>query len=282
VTVVVAARRPSRLQTTTVSLPALAAAAARGARALRRLPRAEHANGGRARGPGGEGAARGAHGRGATDRAARAATKRPNACRMLGARRSAAKRPQRSNAGGDPHKSWPPGPARRVAEVARGSAQSSPVARSRGSNPMPRSGGLHSAHAAASRDQTIAHEEEGQECCGPRVFFASKLPNFLARWRVRGPAGTGSVGDSVGEGAPRRGQTRTRGCQDPCHCAPREQGWRPPLLPKERQNRRAERQSMGSGSTGWDQMCRNGQSTFRRKTRSAEAEHPSVAAGSVA
>jgi hypothetical protein len=103
--------------------------------------------------------------------------------------------------------------------------------------------------------------------CGPRVFFASKLPNFLARWRVRGPAGTGSVGDSVGEGAPRRGQTRTRVCQDPCHCAPREQGWRPPLQPKERQNRRAERQSMGSGSTGWDQMCRNGQSTFRRKTR---------------
>ena len=42
--------------------------------------------------------------------------------------------------------------------------------------------------------------------CAPLVFCASKLPSFLARWRVqrrpdvRGPAGTGSVGDSVGEG----------------------------------------------------------------------------------
>jgi hypothetical protein len=41
----------------------------------------------------------------------------------------------------------------------------------------------------------------------PRVFCASRLPNFLARWRVRGrpagrgPAGTGSVGDGVGEGS---------------------------------------------------------------------------------
>ena len=46
--------------------------------------------------------------------------------------------------------------------------------------------------------------------CDPRVFCASKLPIFLARWRVRvrgrpavrGPTGTGLVGDggSVGEG----------------------------------------------------------------------------------
>jgi hypothetical protein len=33
--------------------------------------------------------------------------------------------------------------------------------------------------------------------CVPRVFCASKNPSFLARWRVRGPAGTGSVGDSA-------------------------------------------------------------------------------------
>ena len=37
--------------------------------------------------------------------------------------------------------------------------------------------------------------------CVPRVFCASKNPSFLARWRVRGPAGTGSVGDSVGKGS---------------------------------------------------------------------------------
>jgi hypothetical protein len=48
---------------------------------------------------------------------------------------------------------------------------------------------------------------EGGGVCDPRVFCASKNPSFLARWRVRGrpaargPAGTGSVGDGVGEGA---------------------------------------------------------------------------------
>jgi len=61
---------------------------------IRKKIRTGHAKGGPARGLGGEGAARGAHGRGATgrgDRAARAATKRPNA--RLGACRSAAKHP---------------------------------------------------------------------------------------------------------------------------------------------------------------------------------------------
>jgi len=51
-----------------------------------------------------------------------------------------------------------------------------------------------------------AKKGEGGGVCDPRVFCASKNPNFLARWRVRGrpavrgPAGTGSVGDGVGEG----------------------------------------------------------------------------------
>ena len=46
-----------------------------------------------------------------------------------------------------------------------------------------------------------AKKGEGGGVCDPRVFCASKMPNFLARWRVRGrpavrgPAGTGSVGD---------------------------------------------------------------------------------------
>jgi len=46
-------------------------------------------------------------------------------------------------------------------------------------------------------------EGEGGGVCGPGVFCASKIPSFLARWRVRGPAGTGSgsVGRGVGEGA---------------------------------------------------------------------------------
>ena len=39
----------------------------------------------------------------------------------------------------------------------------------------------------------------------PRVFCASKIPSFLAGWRVRGPAGTGSVGRGVGEGEVREG-----------------------------------------------------------------------------
>ena len=54
----------------------------------------------------------------------------------------------------------------------------------------------------------MTHAKEGREggVCDPRVFCASKKPSFLARWRVRerpavrGPAGTGSVGDGVGEG----------------------------------------------------------------------------------
>ena len=53
---------------------------------------------------------------------------------------------------------------------------------------------------------THAKEGEGSGVCDPRVFCASKNPSFLARWRVRGrpavrgPAGTGSVRDGVGEG----------------------------------------------------------------------------------
>ena len=47
-----------------------------------------------------------------------------------------------------------------------------------------------------------AHAKKGgwDAVCAPLAFCASKIPSFLARWRVRGPAGTGSVGDSVGEG----------------------------------------------------------------------------------
>ena len=54
---------------------------------------------------------------------------------------------------------------------------------------------------------THAKKGEGGGVCDPQVFCTSKNPSFLARWRVRGrpavrgPAGTGSVGASVGEGA---------------------------------------------------------------------------------
>jgi hypothetical protein len=67
--------------------------------------------------------------------------------RRLGA--PAAKQLQLSNAGDDPRKSWPPWPARRVGEVARGSAQSSRVARSRGARPTARSSGLTGRSSAA-------------------------------------------------------------------------------------------------------------------------------------
>ena len=64
--------------------------------------------------------------------------------------------------------------------------------------------------------------------CGPRVFCPSGIPSFLARRRVRGPAGTGSVGDSVGEGAheklaaPRALScpTGSPGCHDLCKTEP--------------------------------------------------------------
>ena len=42
-----------------------------------------------------------------------------------------------------------------------------------------------------------AEKGEGGGVCAPRVFCPSKIPSFLARWRVRGPAGTGR---GVGEG----------------------------------------------------------------------------------
>ena len=60
-----------------------------------------------------------------------------------------------------------------------------------------------STHPSQPRRPNHVHAKEGEGggVCGPRVFCASKIPSFLARWRARGPAGTGSVGDSVGEGA---------------------------------------------------------------------------------
>jgi len=58
-------------------------------------------------------------------------------------------------------------------------------------------------HRPELRGASHAHAKMGGwvGVCDPRVFCASKNPNFLARWRVRrrpavrGPAGTGSVGD---------------------------------------------------------------------------------------
>jgi len=145
-------------------------------------------------------------------RAARAATKRRNAratafwpkCGF------AAKQLSLGNAADDPRKSWPPGAAHRDGEVAGGSALSSPVNRLRGRHRTPRSSGLPGRPPRPPLRGIIrSHAKEGREggVCDPQVFCASKLPNFLARWRVRGrpavrgPAGTGSVGDGVGEGA---------------------------------------------------------------------------------
>jgi len=89
--------------------------------------------------------------------------------RILGACRSAAKRPQLSNAGGDPSKSWPPGLALCVGEVARGSAQSSPMGRSRGRSPKPRSGATllrvrmtFASQAGAPRRKSCTREEGGK------------------------------------------------------------------------------------------------------------------------
>ena len=52
---------------------------------------------------------------------------------------------------------------------------------------------------------------------------------------------------------------------DLCLRAPREQGWR--KRKSARTAGQSARAGMGSGSTGWNQVCRNGQSTFRLKTR---------------
>ena len=67
-------------------------------------------------------------------------------------------------------------------------------------------------HATRACGASHAHAKKGGwgAVCAPRVFCASKNPSFLARWRVRGPAGTGSVGDSVGEGALDRGTGTSR------------------------------------------------------------------------
>ena len=127
--------------------------------------------------------------------------------RILAACRSAAKRPQLSNAGSDPSKSWQPGLAHRVGEVARGSAQLSPAARSRGARPTPRSGSLPGPRGPL-RGESHAHAKsgEGVRVCVPRAFGPS---GALARWRVcgrptvQGAAGIGSVGDAVGAGGPR-------------------------------------------------------------------------------
>jgi len=69
----------------------------------------------------------------------------------------------------------------------------------------------HRPHRPELRGAIHAHAKKRGEgaVCDPRVFCPSKIPSFLARWRVRGrpavrgPAGTGSVGDGVGEGAKR-------------------------------------------------------------------------------
>jgi hypothetical protein len=69
-----------------------------------------------------------------------------------------------------------------------------------------RSCACHGRHAPASqagalRRQMIARRGGGGGwCLRPQGDCPSKIPSFLARWRVRGPAGTGSVGR--GEGAP--------------------------------------------------------------------------------
>jgi len=66
---------------------------------------------------------------------------------------------------------------------------------------------------AGSNDRIRGFFEEGiGRSCDPRVC-PSKIPSFLAGWRVRGPAGTGSVGDSVhgAGGAPHEAQEQPRG-----------------------------------------------------------------------
>jgi len=51
--------------------------------------------------------------------------------------------------------------------------------------------GIHRSHAKRGGEDGV---------CAPLAFCTSKIPSVRARWRVRGPAGTGSVGDGVGEG----------------------------------------------------------------------------------
>ena len=101
-----------------------------------------------------------------------------------------------------PRKSWPPGLAHRVGEVARGSAQLSPVNCSLGARPTPRSGPLPvpgGAHweGAASRRKSCAREvREGESC-----HHGLRASSFLARWRVYGRPGQGiGSGDDIGEG----------------------------------------------------------------------------------
>jgi len=61
------------------------------------------------------------------------------------------------------------------------------------------------------------HAEKGGESgvCDPQVFYASKFPNFLARWRVRGGRGRGRwtfPGRGTVPGRCGVGQTRKRVC----------------------------------------------------------------------
>ena len=88
------------------------------------------------------------------------------------------------------------------------------------------------------RGESLTHAKEGRGggVRDPRMFCASKMPSFLARWRVRGrpavrgPAGTGSVGDGVGEGARTHAQTHThRLLQERYGCAMCDRGATPGL-----------------------------------------------------
>ena len=91
------------------------------------------------------------------------------------------------------------GPSRPAPRSHDGTASNQPVTMMRGTQP----------HRPELRGASHAHVKKGGEggVRDPRVFCPSKIPSFLARWRVRrrpavrGPAGTGSVGDGVGEGA---------------------------------------------------------------------------------
>ena len=85
---------------------------------------------------------------------------------------------------------------------------------------------------------THAKKGEGGGVCDPQVFCTSKNPGFLARWRVRGrpavrgPAGTGSVGDGVGRRWRRGRGEEAKTCPWPCESPqtppPLVHRWPPP------------------------------------------------------
>jgi hypothetical protein len=129
--------------------------------------------------------------------------------RILDARRSAAKRPQLSNAGGDPRKSWPPGASHRDGEVGRPrppagrlkhrlqrvSAAHAPHRRAAASK-----SGLQVRRPAGSGDRTQS-KGRGSVYAAPGGF---SRPESRAFWLGGGSEGRRaqgqSVGDSVGEG----------------------------------------------------------------------------------